>query len=126
MLDDMMVKVVDMVEEEVIAMKGKITMEVSNMRRKSLKSSMQIVMQYAGVDIGQGDREQGGGWSERYFGGRGHHWEGGRHQGGQQHDKKNSIILACFAHALDLPGDLHPLLVVDGEVPILQLLVNQV
>ena len=61
MLDDMMVKVVDMVEEEVIAMEGKITMEVSNMRRKSLKSSMQIVMQYAGVDIGQGDREQGGG-----------------------------------------------------------------
>ena len=73
MLDDMMVKVVDMVEEEVIAMEGKITMEVSNMRRKSLKSSMQIVMQYAGVDIGQGDREQGGGSSERYFGGRGHH-----------------------------------------------------
>ena len=61
MLDDMMVKVVDMVEEEVIAMEGKITVEVSNMRRKSLKSSMQIVMQYAGVDIGQGDREQGGG-----------------------------------------------------------------
>ena len=61
MLDDMMVRVVDMVEEEVIAMEGKITMEVSNMRRKSLKSSMQIVMQYAGVDIGQGDREQGGG-----------------------------------------------------------------
>ena len=61
MLDDMMVKVVDMVEEDVIAMEGKITMEVSNMRRKSLKSSMQIVMQYAGVDIGQGDREQGGG-----------------------------------------------------------------
>ena len=61
MLDDMMVKVVDMVEKEVIAMEGKITMEVSNMRRKSLKSSMQIVMQYAGVDIGQGDREQGGG-----------------------------------------------------------------
>ena len=61
MLDDMMVKVVDMVEEEVIAMEGKITMEVSNMRRKSLKSSMQIVMQYAGVDISQGDREQGGG-----------------------------------------------------------------
>ena len=56
MLDDMMVKVVDMVEEEVIAMEGKITMEVSNMRRKSLKSSMQIVMQYAGVDIGQSDR----------------------------------------------------------------------
>ena len=61
MLDDMMVKVVDIVEEEVITMEGKITMEVSNMRRKSLKSSMQIVMQYAGVDIGQGDREQGGG-----------------------------------------------------------------
>ena len=61
MLDDMMVKVVDMVEEEVIAMEGKITMEVSNMRRKSLKSSMQIVMKYAGVDIGQGDREEGGG-----------------------------------------------------------------
>ena len=59
MLDDMMVKVVDMVEEEVIAMEGKITMEVSNMRRKSLKSSMQIVMQYAGVAIGQGHREQG-------------------------------------------------------------------
>ena len=39
---------------------------------------------------------------------------------------KEDDILACFAHALDLPGDLHPLLVVDGEVPILQLLVNQV